>query len=110
VLDTGSECPCSQKRLRERLASEPWREEATRWQSRRGRFEIVYGYVNSIDVGDVHIDNVPVYIRHFYEEREPVDGYLGISALGRLITTVDYGARRLTLIRQRNSERLISQP
>ena len=69
-----------------------------------GRFEIVYGYVNSIDVGDVHIDNVPVYIRHFYEEREPVDGYLGISALGRLITTVDYGARRLTLIRQRNSE------
>jgi predicted aspartyl protease/Flp pilus assembly protein TadD len=69
-----------------------------------GRFEIVYGYINSIDVGDVHIDNVPVYIRHFYEEREPVDGYLGISALGRLITTVDYGARRLTLIRQRSSE------
>ncbi|HSP63127.1 MAG TPA: aspartyl protease family protein [Pyrinomonadaceae bacterium] len=70
-----------------------------------GRFEIVYGYVNSIDVGDVRIENVPVYIRHFYEEREPVDGYLGISALGRLIMTVDYGARRLTLIRQRNSER-----
>jgi tetratricopeptide (TPR) repeat protein len=69
-----------------------------------GSFEIVYGYLNSIDVGDVHIDNVPVYIRHFYEEREPVDGYLGISALGRLITTVDYGTRRLTLIRQRSSE------
>jgi predicted aspartyl protease/cytochrome c-type biogenesis protein CcmH/NrfG len=69
-----------------------------------GRFEIVYGYLNSLDVGDVHIDNVPVYIRHFYEERDPVDGYLGISALGRLITTIDYGARRLTLIRQRSSE------
>jgi predicted aspartyl protease len=69
-----------------------------------GRFEIVYGYLDSIDVGELHIDNVPVYIRHFYEERDPVDGYLGISALGRLITTVDYGARRLTLIRQRSSE------
>ncbi len=69
-----------------------------------GRFEIVYGYLTSIDVGEVHIENVPVYIRHFYEEREPVDGYLGISALGRLITTVDYGARRLTLNRQRSSE------
>lgn len=69
-----------------------------------GRFEIVYGYLDSIDVGDLHIDNVPVYIRHFYEERDPVDGYLGISALGRLITTVDYGTRRLTLIRQRSSE------
>ena len=69
-----------------------------------GRFEIVYGYLDSIDVGDLHIDNVPVYIRHFYEERESVDGYLGISALGRLVTTVDYGARRLTLMRQRSSE------
>jgi predicted aspartyl protease/Tfp pilus assembly protein PilF len=69
-----------------------------------GRFEIVYGYLSSIDIGDMHIDNVPVYIRHFYEERQPVDGYLGIAALGRLITTVDYGTRRLTLIRQRSSE------
>jgi predicted aspartyl protease/Flp pilus assembly protein TadD len=69
-----------------------------------GRFEIVYGYLDSIDVGDLHIDNVPVYIRHFYEERDPVDGYLGISALGRLVTTIDYGTRRLTLIRQRGSE------
>ncbi len=69
-----------------------------------GRFEIVYGYVNSIEVGDLRVENVPVYIRHFYDERNPVDGYLGIAALGRLVTTVDYGTRRLTLIRQRSSE------
>jgi len=69
-----------------------------------GRFEIVYGYVNSIEVGDVRVENVPVYIRHFYDEGNPVDGYLGIAALGRMLTVVDYGTRRLTLIRQRGGE------
>jgi predicted aspartyl protease/Tfp pilus assembly protein PilF len=69
-----------------------------------GRFEIVYGYVNSIEVGEVRVENVPVYIRHFYDERNPVDGYLGIAALTRLVTVIDYGNRHLTLIRQRSSE------
>ena len=66
-----------------------------------GRFEIVYGYLNSIDIGEMRVTNVPVYIRHFFDEHNPVDGYLGIAALGRLRTTVDYGARRMTFVRQR---------
>ena len=69
-----------------------------------GRFEIVYGYLNSIDIGEVQLRNVPVYIRHFFDEHNPVDGYLGIAALGRLLTTVDYGSRRLTLVRQRSPD------
>ena len=69
-----------------------------------GRFEIVYGYLNSIDIGEVRVTNVPVYIRHFFDEHTQVDGYLGIAALSRLLTTVDYGRRRLTLARQRNGE------
>ncbi|MDX6290763.1 MAG: hypothetical protein QOH42_2562, partial [Blastocatellia bacterium] len=69
-----------------------------------GRFEIVYGYLNSIDMGEVRVTNIPVYIRHFFDEQTPVDGYLGIAALGRLVTTVDYGARRMTLVRQRGGE------
>ena len=69
-----------------------------------GRFEIVYGYLNAIDIGEIRVTNVPVYIRHFFDETTPVDGYLGIAALGRLLTTVDYGTRRLTLARQRNPE------
>jgi predicted aspartyl protease len=68
-----------------------------------GRFEIVYGYLNSIDIGEIRVTNVPVYVRHFFDERDPVDGYLGIAALGRLLITVDYGTRRLTLVRQRNT-------
>ena len=69
-----------------------------------GRFEIVYGYLNAIDIGDVRVTNVPVYIRHFFDETTQVDGYLGIAALGRLLTTIDYGSRRLTLARQRNAD------
>src|SRR5688572_1198204 len=65
-----------------------------------GRFEIVYGYVNSIDVGDIRIENIPVYIRQFYDMQTPVDGYLGIAALSRLVTAVDYGNRRMTLVKR----------
>jgi len=69
-----------------------------------GRFEIVYGYLDSMDIGELRVTNVPVYIRHFFDEANPVDGYLGISALGRLLTSVDYGTRKLSLIRKRNLE------
>ena len=64
-----------------------------------GRFEIVYGYLNSMDIGDIRIENIPVYIRQFYDLHTPVDGYLGIAALARLTTAVDYGNRRMTLVR-----------
>jgi len=68
-----------------------------------GRFEIVYGYLNSIDIGEMRVANVPVYIRHFFDEHNPVDGYLGIAALSRLRTTVDFGSRRMTFVRPRNA-------
>src|SRR4029453_12307095 len=64
-----------------------------------GRFEIVYGYLNSIDIGDVRVTNVPVYIRHFFDEQNAVDGYLGIAAISRLMATVDYGTNNMTLSR-----------
>jgi len=69
-----------------------------------GRFEIVYGYLSSMEIGEVRIENVPIYIRHFFGEDNPVDGYLGIAALGRLFVGVDYRTRRLTLVRQRSGQ------
>ena len=62
-----------------------------------GRFEIVYGFLSSIALGDARVENVPVYIRHFFDEKDPVDGYIGIAALGDFVTTVDYGTRTLSL-------------
>ncbi|HAF13166.1 MAG TPA: hypothetical protein DHU55_15430 [Blastocatellia bacterium] len=65
-----------------------------------GRFEIVYGFLSSLDIGDVRVESVPVYIRHFYDNKGPIDGYLGLSAITRFIASVDYGASVFTLRRQ----------
>lgn len=56
-----------------------------------GKFEIVYGFLNSLDVGGVRVESVPVYIRHFFDYKTPVDGYLGLSVISKFIASVDYG-------------------
>src|SRR5882724_10460000 len=105
VLDTGSGMSVLSDETARKLGIKPVaRGGLARAVGGGGRFEIVYGYLNSIDIGEVRVTNVPVYIRHFFDEHTQVDGYLGIAALGRLLTTVDYGARRMTLVRQHGGE------
>ena len=109
VLDTGSGMSVLSEETAHKLGLRPIaRGGLARAIGGGGRFEIVYGYLNSMDLGDIHIENVPVYVRHFYDLTTPVDGYLGIAALTRLVTAVDYGTRRMTLIRQRNRADLSS--
>src|ERR1041385_741407 len=69
-----------------------------------GKFEIVYGYVNSIEIGDVKVENVPLYIRHFFDTNIPVDGYLGLSVVSKFLASLDYGNRQITLLRQNQSD------
>lgn len=105
VLDTGSGMSVLSEETARRLGIKPVaRGGMARAVGGGGRFEIVYGYLNSLDIGDIRIANVPVYIRHFFDEQNPVDGYLGIAAIGRLVTTVDYGSHMLTLARQREPD------
>jgi predicted aspartyl protease/thioredoxin-like negative regulator of GroEL len=109
VLDTGSGMSVISEETARKLGLRPVaRGGMARAIGGGGRFEIVYGYLNSIDLGDIHIENVPIYIRRFYDQQTPVDGYLGIAALVRLVTAVDYGTRRMTLVRQRNPADLSS--
>jgi len=70
-----------------------------------GRFEIVYGFLQSLQLGEARIERVPVYIRQFYNEQEPVDGYIGLSVLGKYMTVVDYGGRKMGLLRDEESRR-----
>ena len=56
-----------------------------------GKFEIVYGFLDAIDVGGVRVESVPVYIRHFFDDKTPIDGYLGLSVISKFIASVDYG-------------------
>ncbi|HEX5706191.1 MAG TPA: tetratricopeptide repeat protein, partial [Pyrinomonadaceae bacterium] len=64
-----------------------------------GRFEIVYGFLQSLHIDDVRVENVPVYIRKFFNEQEPVDGYVGLTVISKYLTSVDYGRREMTLLR-----------
>jgi predicted aspartyl protease/Flp pilus assembly protein TadD len=100
VLDTGSGMSVLSEETAQKLGIKPVaRGGMARAVGGGGRFEIVYGYLRSIEIGEVRITNVPVYIRHFFDEKNPVDGYLGIAAISRLMATVDYGTNRLTLSR-----------
>jgi tetratricopeptide (TPR) repeat protein len=64
-----------------------------------GKFEIVYGFLRSMEIGGVKIESVPVYIRRFYNDEVQVDGYIGLAVVNRYNVTVDYGARTFSLQR-----------
>jgi tetratricopeptide (TPR) repeat protein len=69
-----------------------------------GKFEIVYGFLQSMEIGEARIENVPVYIRRFFNDDVPVDGYIGLAVVNKFLTTVDYGARTFTLKRHRPND------
>lgn len=61
-----------------------------------GKFEIVYGFIRDIDIGDVTVRNVPVYIRKFHSDGI-IHGYIGLSLISKFLTTVDYGNQTFSL-------------
>lgn len=103
VLDTGSGMSVISEATARKLGINPVaRGGLARAVGGGGRFEIVYGFLSSIELGEVKIESVPVYIRHFYDGGAPVDGYLGLSVISRFIAAIDYGTNTFSL--RRNSE------
>lgn len=102
VLDTGSGMSVVSEQTARRLNLKPVaRGGLARAVGGGGKFEIVYGFLSSLEVGEVKIENVPVYIRRFYDSKTPVDGYLGLAMISKFITNVDYGTRTFSLVRHR---------
>ena len=66
-----------------------------------GKFQIVYGFVREITMGDVVVRNVPVYIRKFHSDG--IDGYIGLSLISKFLTTVDYGNQTFALKRREDN-------
>lgn len=107
VLDTGSGMSVISEETAKRLNIRPVaRGGLARAVGGGGKFEIVYGYLSSIELGEVRIESVPVYIRKFFDVNIPVDGYLGLSVIAKFLAAVDYGTQRMSLVRQNQSERL----
>lgn len=104
VLDTGSGMSVVSEKTARRLGIKPVaRGGMARGVGGAGRFEIVYAFLSSIDIGDVRVSNVPVYVRQIYTSGTEVDGYIGLSVISKYIATVDYGAGSFTLARGRGS-------
>ena len=107
VLDTGSGMSVISEQTAKRLGLQVIsRGGMARAVGGAGKFEIVYGFLSSLDVGEVRVENVPVYIRHFYDDKVQVDGYLGLSVITRFFASIDYGERTFKLIKPRQADNL----
>lgn len=103
VLDTGSGMSVISDVTAKKLGLKPVaRGGLARAVGGGGKFEIVYGFLSSLELGDVRVESVPVYIRHFYDTAVPVDGYLGLSVISRFVAALDYSDSTFTL--RRNTE------
>ncbi|MEO6589661.1 MAG: aspartyl protease family protein [Pyrinomonadaceae bacterium] len=92
VLDTGSGISViSQETAKELNIGSVARGGLARAIGGTGKFEIVYGFLKKVEIGDVKIANVPVYIRQFHNKNEDIDGYIGLSLISKFLTTIDYG-------------------
>lgn len=100
VLDTGSGISVISNETAKRLDIDPITKGGfAKGIGGDGRFEIVYGFLREVKIGDVEIKNVPVYIRQFHSYAHPVDGYIGLSLISKFLTTLDYGNRTFSLVR-----------
>jgi tetratricopeptide (TPR) repeat protein len=69
-----------------------------------GKFQIVYGLIKSIQIGETRVKMVPCFIRPFHSTKdrppeERADGFVGLSILSHFLTELDYKALRMRLDR-----------
>ena len=101
VLDTGSGISVISDTTAKHLGIEPITKGGfAKGIGGDGRFEIVYGFLKQVVIGDVGIRNVPVYIRKFHNTGDAVDGYIGLSLISKFLTTIDYGALTFSLTKK----------
>ena len=98
VLDTGSGISVISEETAKRLDIDPITKGGVgSGLGGDGKFDIVFGFVREIKIGDVTIRNIPVYIRKLHSHSASVDGYIGLSLISKFLTTIDYGAKTFEL-------------
>ncbi len=101
VLDTGSGISVISEETAKRLKIKPiTRGGYARGVGGDGKFEIIYGFLKKVGIGEVDIRNVPVYIRPFHSDARKVDGYIGLALISKFLTTIDYGGKTFSLTRR----------
>ena len=101
IVDTGSGISIISKTAAEQLDIKPVaRGGVTNTIGGIGKFEVVYGFLKSVQIGGVRIKNVPVYIREFHSNNDAIDGHVGLSLISKFLTTIDYGNLTCSLIKR----------
>ncbi|HVF90309.1 MAG TPA: aspartyl protease family protein [Blastocatellia bacterium] len=106
VIDTGSGFTVISKDAAKRFGVSPLARGGTsQGIGGDGTFDIVYGLINSIQLGDVKVKSIPCFIRplhgtedHVVEER--ADGFIGLSVLAHFLTELDYKEKVMRLDRR----------
>lgn len=110
VLDTGSGISVISEKTAKELKIKPiTRGGFAKGIGGDGRFEIVYGFLRSVAIGDVKIRSVPVYIRKFHSDSEGIDGYIGLSLISKFLTTIDYGDLTFSLLKRDSETKLADE-
>lgn len=106
VIDTGASISVLSYEAAERLGIRPLaRGGEARAVGGGGKFPIVYGLLDMLDLGDIRIFNIPIYIRTIHHTATTegegdvlrADGFLGLSVLANFRFTIDYAERMLVL-------------
>lgn len=106
VIDTGASISVLSYEAAERLGVRPLaRGGQARAVGGGGKFPIVYGLLDALDLGEIRIFNVPIYIRTIHHTAPSegegdmlrADGFLGLSVLANFRFTIDYAAQVLLL-------------
>ncbi|PYT06654.1 MAG: hypothetical protein DMF60_08945 [Acidobacteria bacterium] len=111
VIDTGSGFTVMSKEAAKKFGvSEIARGGRSQGVGGTGKFQIVYGLIKSIQVGQAKVRMVPCFIRPFHGStdgpaEERAAGFLGLSILSHFVTELDYKASSLRLDRSDNSQK-----
>ncbi|MEK6322766.1 MAG: aspartyl protease family protein [Acidobacteriota bacterium] len=108
VIDTGSGFTVMSKEAAKHFGvSEIARGGKSQGVGGTGKFQIVYGLIKSIQIGEAKVRMVPCFIRPFHGARngppeETAAGFLGLSILSHFVTELDYKERSMRLDRSEN--------
>ena len=111
VIDTGSGFTVMSKEAAKKFGvSEIARGGKSQGVGGTGKFQIVYGLIKSIQVGEAKVRMVPCFIRPFHGStdgpaEEKAAGFLGLSILSHFVTELDYKESSMRLDRSDNSQK-----
>jgi len=106
VIDTGSGFTVISKEAAQRFGvTEIARGGKSQGVGGSGKFQIVYGLIKNLQIGEAKVKMIPCFVRPFHGEKdrpadEKADGFIGLSVLSHFLTELDYKEARIRLDRR----------